>query len=213
MTVADGVAVGAVDGRRGAEALGDFKAIVVEIDHDDLGRGIELRREQGCKPDRSRADDRHGTARLNLAVEHAAFEAGRQDVAEHHQRFFVCAVGNRIEACVRVGNANELGLRAVDLVAENPAAGGAMRIHELSAIVAFAAGADAGDQDPVSRFERGDGRADLLDDADALVAENAAGLTGRDVAFEDVKVGAANRRLVILTIASVGAVTPGFGRS
>jgi hypothetical protein len=31
-----GLAVGAVDGCRGAEALRYFKAIVVEIDHDDL---------------------------------------------------------------------------------------------------------------------------------------------------------------------------------
>ena len=30
------LAVGAVDHRRRAEALGDFKPIVVEIDHDDL---------------------------------------------------------------------------------------------------------------------------------------------------------------------------------
>ena len=37
--------------------------------------------------------------------------------------------------------------------------------------------------------------ADLVDDADALVAENAARLAGRHVAFEDVQVGAANRRL------------------
>ena len=33
-----GVAVAAVDARGGAEALRHFKAIVVEIDHDDLGR-------------------------------------------------------------------------------------------------------------------------------------------------------------------------------
>jgi hypothetical protein len=84
---------------------------------------------------------------LNLAVEHAAFEAGRQDVAEHHQRFFVGAFGNGIEAGVGVGNADELGLRAVDGVAEDPAAGRAVRVHLLAAIDAFAAGADAGDQD------------------------------------------------------------------
>jgi len=69
-----------------------------------------------------------------------------------------------------------------------------MRIHEFSAIDAFAAGGDAGDQDPVSRFERCDGGPDLFDDANALVAENPAGLTGRDVALEDVKVSAANGR-------------------
>ena len=124
-----GLAVGAVDGRGRAEALGHLKPVVVEIDHDDLGRRVELRRQQRGEPDRSGADDRHGAARLNLAVEHAAFEAGRQDVAQHHQRLFVGAVGNGIEAGVGMGNADELGLGAVDLVAENPAAGRAMGVH------------------------------------------------------------------------------------
>ena len=41
----------------------------------------------------------------------------------------------------------------------------------------------------------GDAGADLVDDADAFVAENAAGLAGRHVALEDVQVGAADRGL------------------
>ena len=63
MTVFGGLAVGAVDRRCGAEALGDLQAIVVEIDHDDLGRRIELGGEQRGQPDRSRADDRDGASR------------------------------------------------------------------------------------------------------------------------------------------------------
>jgi len=47
----------------------------------------------------------------------------------------------------------------------------------------------------VSRLECRHRRPDLLDDADALMAEDAARLAGRDVALEDVQVGAANRRL------------------
>ena len=181
MTVSTALPSALLIARRGAEALGHLEAIVVEIDHDDLGRRVELRGEQRREPDRPRADDRHGASRLDLAVEHAALEAGRQDVAQHHQRLFVGAVGNGIEARVRVGDADELGLRAVDLVAEDPAAGRAVRVHQLAAIVAFAAGADAGDQHPVSRLERRDGRPDLLDDADALVAQDAAraGRSGR----------------------------------
>src|SRR5450759_3224360 len=76
-----GLAVGAVDRRRGTEALGHFKAIVIKIDHDDLGRRIELGGDQRGEPNRPRADDRHGAPRRNLAVEHAALEAGWQDVA------------------------------------------------------------------------------------------------------------------------------------
>ncbi len=85
-----------------------------------------------------------------------------------------------------------LGLRAVDLVAEDPAAGGAVGVHLPAAIVAFAAGRDAGDEHAVARLERRDAGADLVDDADAFVAENAARRAGRDVALEDVQVGAAD---------------------
>ena len=51
----DGLAVVAVDGRGGAEALGDLKPVVVEIDHDDLGRRVELRRQQRRESDRARS--------------------------------------------------------------------------------------------------------------------------------------------------------------
>ena len=49
----------------------------------------------------------------------------------------------------------------------------------------------------VSRLERRDGRPNLVDDANALMAQNAAGLASRDVTFEDVQVGSANRRLYV----------------
>ena len=181
--------------RGGAEALRHFQAIVVEIDHDDLGGRIELRREQRGEPDRPGADDRHRRTRRDLAVEHAAFEAGRQDVAQHDQRLFVRAFGNRIKARVGVRDADVLGLRAIDLVAENPAAGRAMRIHAATAVLALAAGRDAGDENAVAGTECGDAGADGIDDADAFMAEDAARCAGRDVAFEDMQVGAADRRL------------------
>ena len=56
---------------------------------------------------------------MNLAVENAAFEASRQNVAQHHERFFIGAGANGIEARLRVGNANELVLGPVDPFAEN----------------------------------------------------------------------------------------------
>lgn len=46
----------------------------------------------------------------------------------------------------------------------------------------------------VTRFERGNGRPNLLNDADALVPENAPGLTRRKIALEDMEIGAANCR-------------------
>ena len=130
-----------------------------------------------------------------VAAEHAALEVGGQDIAQHHQRLFVGAGGNGIEARVRVGDADELGLCAVDAVAEDSAAGRAMRVHELAAIHAFAAGVDARDQDPVSQLERCHNRPNLVDDAYAFVAQDAARLAARHVTLEDVQVGAADGRL------------------
>ena len=100
-----------------------------------------------------------------------------------------------MEAQIRVRDANELGLRAVDFVSKNPAAGRAVRVHELATKEAFATGADAGDQDPVARLERRHSWPHGVDDAHALVTQDAAGLTTRDVTFEDMQVGAADRRL------------------
>jgi hypothetical protein len=47
----------------------------------------------------------------------------------------------------------------------------------------------------IARFERRDGWPDLVNNANTLMAQNAAGLSGRDVTLEDVQVGSANRRL------------------
>ena len=74
-----------------------MQAVIIHIDHDSLGRRIELRREQGGEPDGAGANDGDGRARLNLAVEHAAFEAGGQDVTQHDERIFVRACGNVIK--------------------------------------------------------------------------------------------------------------------
>src|SRR5476649_1212993 len=98
-----------------------------------------------------------------------------------------------IEAGVSIRNSHELGLRTVDPVAEDPAASGAMRVHLLAAVNAFTAGADAGNKNPVARLERHHGLPDSVDNANAFMAKNAPGLTGRDVTLEDVEVGATNR--------------------
>src|SRR3546814_18584873 len=48
---------------RGAEPARDSKAVVVEIDHDDASRRVELRGEQGRKPDRTSTYDRTAAPR------------------------------------------------------------------------------------------------------------------------------------------------------
>ena len=91
-----GIAGGAVDHIGGAEAPRDLEPVAVEIDDDQLRRGVELGRQQRGQADRAGADDGDRAAGLNLAVEHAALEAGRQDIAQHDERFLVRAVGDRI---------------------------------------------------------------------------------------------------------------------
>ena len=73
----------------GAETPGYLETVVVEVDHDELGRRVELRREQRRQANRTRAHDCHRRARLDFAVEHATLEAGGEDVAQHDQRFRV----------------------------------------------------------------------------------------------------------------------------
>ena len=84
-----GFAVGAVDARGGAEAIRRFKPVVVQINHVNLGWREELRGKQRCQPNWPETDDRNCASRLNLPVQDATLEAGRQDVAQHHQRLFV----------------------------------------------------------------------------------------------------------------------------
>ena len=192
------IAVGVVDHRGRTETLRGLQPAVVQIDHDDFGGRIEAGCEQRGEPDRPAADNSHGTTRLHFPIEHTALEARRQDIAQHHERLFVGTVGNAVKTGVRMRDPDEFGLRAVDLVAENPSAAHAMGIHLLAAIFALPTRADARDQDALSRLERGHAWAYLVDDARAFMAENAPRLAGCDVALENVQVRAADRRLVDL---------------
>ena len=86
-----------------------------------------------------------------------------------------------------------LGLGAVDLVAEDPAAAAeALAVAALPAEAARAARRDARDEHPVADLDRLDAGADCLDRADRLVAEDPAVGHRRDVALEDVQIGAAD---------------------
>ena len=175
--------------------LAIFKPVIVEIDHDDLGRRIELGRQQRRETDRSRADDRNGVAGLNFAVEHAAFEPGRQDIAQHDQRILLSSFGNPIEACVGVRDAHIFRLRAVDFIAQNPTACCAVGVHALAAILAFAAGGDAGNQHAITRAKRRHAGANAVHHANTFVTKDATRFAGRNITLEDVQIGPANGRL------------------
>ena len=84
----------------GVETVSTSRVVIAIFDHDDLAARIKLRREQRREPNRAGADDRHRRAWLDLAVEHTAFEARRQNIAKHDERVFVAARRDAIEAGV-----------------------------------------------------------------------------------------------------------------
>ena len=131
----------------------------------------------------------------NFAVKHAAFESGRQNIAQHDKGFFVRICRNVVKAGIGKRNADIFGLGAIDLVAENPTAVDAMRVHSASAIVAFSARGDAGNDHAIAGMKPGDRRADFLDHSYAFMTQDATWRAGRHVAIENVQIGSADRRL------------------
>src|SRR3990172_130147 len=167
---------------------------VIYIDHYYRGRRVELRGKDSREPYGARPDDGHGISGLYLSVQHAAFERGREHIREHHERVLVHPFGNRVKAGVGVGYAHELGLRAVNGVAQNPSAVHAMRVHPPFAELARAVRGDAGYQDLVATLEAGNGFARLLYNAYALMAEHASVSHLRHIALHYMQVSAANGR-------------------
>src|SRR5262249_59444402 len=110
---------------------------------------------QPCAGDRGQADrpgpyDGDDIARAHAAGQHADLVAGRQDVGQHEGFGVAHAVGNVEHGFVRVQHADELGLGAVDLVAEDPAAAlQALPVPSVTAELARSARADARDEHPV----------------------------------------------------------------
>ena len=64
----------------------------------------------------------------------------------------VVTIRDRLEACNGVRNADEFSLRAINAVAKHPTTRGTVGIHLLSAVKAFAARADAGNQNLFPHF-------------------------------------------------------------
>lgn len=181
------------DGVRCAELFGEFEAVFVHVAHDNRGGAVKLGGEEGGHAHGACAGDEYGVAGFHVAVLHADFMGGGQRVGEQQGDFFVDVGGQRHKAVVGIGGAHVFGLRAVDHVAEYPAAVAAVRVELDFAVVAGAAFADAGNNDFVAGFDVFHRRADFFDDADALVAEDAAVGHFGVFAFPDAQVGAANR--------------------
>src|SRR5262249_42918216 len=102
-------------------------------------------------------------------------------------------VGEAERGGIGVRHPDVLGLRAVDLVAEDPAAAfQALPVAYLPAVPAAPAGADAGDQRAIARAETAHAVADLLNGSHGLVAQDPAVADRGHVPLEDVQVGAAD---------------------
>jgi len=93
---------------------------------------------------------------------------------------------DRVQAVIGKGDADELGLCAVDCVAQNPAAPLAVGIHPLLASGALAAGRDARNQDMIAYLGARNAVADFFHDADACMPQNPPRRDGRHIAFEDM---------------------------
>ena len=97
-----------------------------------------------------------------------------------------------METSIGMRNAHVLSLSSVYGVSQNPAALPAMRIHLLPTEVALEASSNAGDDDPVSDVKLRDGGSHLLDETNSFVSENTAVGDGREISFQNVKIGSAN---------------------
>jgi len=113
-------AVSAADDEASSPLHRQLQTILIAVNHDDLGRRVELRCEQRRQSDWTCSYNRDGVARLYFAIQDAALEPSRENVAQHNKGFLVCSGWDRVDTVVRVRNADVFGLSSVDLVPENP---------------------------------------------------------------------------------------------
>ena len=178
-----------------AELLRRLQPGVSQVDRDDVARAEQAGAHDRGQADGAGADDRDHVTRLHLAVEDADLVAGRQDVGQHQDVLVGGAVRHRVGGGVGERHPDVLGLGAVDLVAEDPAAAAeALPVAALAAEPARAARGDAGDEHAVADLDRLHAGADRLDGPDRFVAEDPPVGHGRNVALEDVQIRAADRR-------------------
>jgi hypothetical protein len=136
----DGVLSRVLDRDVGAELLGGIEPAVGEIDRDDVGRAEEPGAHRRRQADGSGADDGDHVARFHPAVQDADLVAGGEDVGQHEDLLVGQAVRDEVGGGVGEGDADELGLGAVDLVTEDPAAPAeALAVGPLAAVTAGAA--------------------------------------------------------------------------
>ena len=165
------------------------------VDADDQRRAQQPCPKRRAQANRTLREDGDRVADLHAAAFGAA-QAGREDIWHEHDLLVAEPVGNRRQVGSCVGHQQVLGPRAVDGVAEAPAAQRAatLRVRAVETVEALPAGRDGADDhalaDVILRLEP---LAQLVDDANRLVSEDQAVADGI-LALDDVDVGAADRR-------------------
>ena len=198
----------------GAELAAQIGAVGVPAHQDDLLGAQPLRGQHAAQSDGAVADDGHGVAGLHPGGDRAVV-AGAEHVGQRQQRrherrvrgdrqLDQRALGQRHPhrlalAGVHAGRAPSAAVAAGDLQARRAEVAGVVRPHERR-------------HHQVAGSEAGDLRADLLDDADELVAHPAALLVGGhrlvrpQVAAADARGGDADDRVGGLVQHGVGHV-------
>ena len=195
LIAATGSSIAVVDDDVGAEALRHLEPLGDRVDADDERRPPQPRAQRRAQADRALREHRHGVADLDAAAFGAA-QAGREDVGHQHDLLVGEPVGNRRQVGPGVGHQQVLGPRAVDRVAEAPAAQrpATLRVRAVEAVEALAARRDGADDDALADvILRLEPLTELVDDADRLVTEHEP-VAHRVLALDDVDVGAADRR-------------------
>jgi len=107
------------------------------VDGHDRAGPVQAGGHHRRQPHRPCADDRHQVAGLDVAVQHADLETGRENVGQEQHLLVAEPVRQLVEAVVREWDARQLGLGAVDEVPEDPAAAVlALPVHSVPAVLA-----------------------------------------------------------------------------
>ena len=200
----DRVLLAEVD-RLSARAARQREPVCVLVDDDHAARAEQVGADDREDADRPGAEDDHGVAVGDLR-QLGAEVARREDVRDQDRLLVGHLLGQPNQRRVRVRDPRLLGLQAVERAgllraAEERRPGlRAVRVGAVALGVVTRAAVRAGaaadrraDHHALARLEVAHLRAERLDDADALVAEDRPRLHARHRAADEVQVGAADR--------------------
>ena len=165
----------------GAEVAAQVGAVGVAAVEDDLLGAEPLGGQHRAQSDRAVADDGHRRSRPHPGG-HGAVVAGAEHVGQRQQRRHqrrILRDRKLHQRALRLRNAHGFALAGVDAPGAPATTVPAGRLQALSAEVAGVVGPDERGDHQIAALEAGDLGADVLDDADELVAHPAAAVLVR----------------------------------